>query len=342
MKEKIIKTLKQFIDKYNKLFRIMCVALVIIITALVLAKSFKSESLGIVAGNTYNNGIAFQKGKWTYYIATDDNENVGINKTNSKKTVKVSEGNFQYINIIDNYIYCIKMEEKSQEYNLVRMKLNGKSEETLARDIEKNQIMATDKWIFYHKNNSLYRTKLDGTDREKISGQDIKYYQIIKNQIYYIYKKDSSAYIAKMNLNGEKVEEIAKAELAEEYEALYVRGGKIYYITSKLNDNNDYEYFLYKMNTTGSKTTKICLIDTNIKDVVMKENDIYYTTTENYTAYQIKSINYNGNKRKTIKTSNIVVTINVVEDMIVYLEIDEDEELHIRMLKTNGKEGRNL
>lgn len=342
MKEKVIKVVKKFVKTHNKLCRIIGAILVIVITAFVLTKCLKKEKISEFAGNAYNNGTAFQKGKWIYYIATNDNKMVGINKTNGKKTVKISEEKFEYINIVDNYIYCLKIEEESQKYNLIRMNLNGKNEEILAADIEENQIMVTDKWIFYHKSNFLYRANLDGTNREKISEQDIKYYQIIGNKIYYIYKKDSLSYIAKMDLNGEKEEKIAKAELAEEYEALYVNNGKIYYITSKLKDNKEYEYYLYKMNTTGGKITKICFIDTNIQDIVMKHEGIYYTTTEDYTTYQIKFINYKGSKRETIQTSSSIVMINVVDDWIVYFEIDEGDNLQGKMLKINGKEEKSL
>lgn len=347
MKEKVsekIKSVQQFVKTYNKQSRLVFAALVIIITILVLAKCCAKEDFSKIAGNTYNDGIAASKGKWIYHIEVDNNHSVGINKTkaNGKKTVKVSEGYYKYINVVGNYIYCLEIDENNSQKDLIRMKTNGKKKEILARDIDENQITVTDKWIYYHKNDSLYRAKLDGTDREKVSNQNITYYQISGNKIYYIYKKDSSAYIAKMNLNGEKSERIAKADATEEYEALYVKGGKVYYIVSKANENYEYEHYLYKMNKKGGGVSKICMIDTNIKDIIMTEDRIYYTITEDYETYQIKAIKYNGTKKETIKKSKYIAGINVVDNWIIYLGINEDSEGQMNMIKLNGKEEKCL
>ena len=51
-----------------------------------------------------------------------------------------------------------------------------------------------------------------------------------------------------MKLDGEKSERISKAEEDRKYEAVYVKGGKIYFIVAKQNENYDYTYYLYKMN----------------------------------------------------------------------------------------------
>lgn len=282
MKEKLIKEfefVKQFINSNKALCMRIVAAIIIIIAVLVIASCFKGEKAGNSAGNAKNLGLAVQDGNWIYYVEVDDDEPVGICKVknNGKKTEKVVDGNFYGLNIIDNYIYCLEYDEDDRQNNLIRIKTNGKNKEILARDIDEEQITAVDKWVYYYKNDYLYRVKLDGTDREKVSEKEIKYYQIDGNWIYYIYEKESSIYIAKMKLDGKDAQRIAKAGENENYEALCVKNGKIYYVVAKRDDSYNYQYYLYKMNKNGKKQEKVCKIDKGIDYINMRrrQNILY-------------------------------------------------------------------
>lgn len=281
MKEKLVKGfefIKQFVNTNKPLCMKIMAGIIVIIAILVVASCLKGTKYGNTASNSGNLGLAVQDGNWIYYIEIDDDEPVGICKVknNGKKVKKVAEGEFSELNIIDNYIYCI--ERSDGKDNLIKMKTNGKNKEILARDIDNEQITATDKWVYYYKNSYLYRVKLNGTDREKISERDIEYYQIDGNWIYYIYNKENSTYIAKMKLNGEDSQRIAKAGDNENYDSLYVKNGKVYYIVSKRDDSYDYVYYLYKMNKKGQKQEKICKLDKNIKYINMRRrSNILYS-----------------------------------------------------------------
>ena len=167
-----------------------------------------------------------------------------------------------YLNVVDNYIYCLEYDEDKEQNNLIKVKTNGKKKEVIATDIDEAAITTVDDWVYYFKNDNLYRVELDGEDREKISNKDIEYYQIEGNWIYYIYDD----YIAKMKLNGEDSQKIAKADDSEYFDSLYVKGNKVYYIMSKLDDNYDWKYYLYKMNKDGEKAEEVCMLDENIYD----------------------------------------------------------------------------
>lgn len=348
MKEKLInsfKFVKEFIITNKSIFMKVLAAIIVIIAVIVICSCFKGAKYGNSAGNSSNMGLAVQDGSWIYYVEVDDDEPVGICrvKNNGKKTEKVVDGYMYELNIIDNYIYCIEYNEDEYRSDLIKIKTNGKNKEILARDIDEGQVVATDKWVYYYKNDTLYRVKLDGTDREKISDKEITYYQIDGNWIYYIYETDNSqTYIAKMKLNGEKAQRIAKAGEDEEYEALYVKGGKIYYSVSKVNDNYDYEYSLYKMNKKGEKSEKVCKIDENIQHINMQEDGIYYTTTEDYDNYEIKYIKYNGTDKQTIKKAEGVEAINVTEDWIVIAEQDENYDISMKMINKRGDKEKDL
>ena len=171
MKEKVmnfLKLAKQFILTNKSLVMKMIAVIIVIIAIIVIASSLNGTKVGNAASNSHNLGLAVQDGSWIYYVAVDDDEPVGIYKVknNGKKTEKVADGYMYNLNIVDNYIYCLEYNEDEERNDLIKIKTNGKNKETLARDIDENQIMLVDKWVYYYKDNSLYRVKTSGTDRE--------------------------------------------------------------------------------------------------------------------------------------------------------------------------------
>ena len=346
MKEKVmnfLKLAKEFCLANKSLVMKILAVVIVIIAIIVIASSLKGTKNGNSASNSNNLGLAVQDGSWIYYVEVDDEEPVGICKvkTNGKKTEKVADGYMYNLNISDNYIYCLEYNEDEERNDLIKIKTNGKNKETLARDIDENQIMVSGKWVYYYKDDNLYRVKTSGTDREKISEREIEYYDIDGNWIYYIYENDNSQYIAKMKLDGEDATRIAKAD-EEENETLYIRGGNIYYIASEENDSYDRDYYLYKMNKKGNKEERICKMDTNIQYINMQEDLIYYTITEDYSDSTIKCIKYNGTDKTTIKKTEYAMNINVVEDWVIFLGIDEDYNNSMKMISIDGEDEKGL
>lgn len=347
MKEKVIKYIG-FINKFIKankaLSMKMLAGLIVIIAIIVIASCLDGEKYGNSTGNNNNLGIAAREGRWIYYIEVDGDEQVGICrvKTNGKKTEKVIDGCMSNLNVVDNYIYCLEYDEDEGQSNLIKVKTNGKNKKILARDVDEELITVVDEYVYYFKNNNLYRVETNGTDREKISSKSISYYQIEGDWIYYIYNNDSSEYIAKMELDGEENQRIAKADEDIHFESLYVKGGKIYYITSKYNDYYDSDYYLYKMSKKGKNPEKICKIDTNIQNINMQEDGIYYTVTESYDSYLIKSMKYNGTEKTTIKKEEMAEAINIAEDWILFFGVNDDYDTVMKMVSIDGKEEKNL
>ena len=347
MKEKIIEVFnrvkKTIITNKTISLKILSV-LIVIIAIIVITSCLKKTNFGNSIGNSNNLGLVVQSGKWIYYVDIDNDEPVGICrvKNNGKKTEKIAEGSYYGLNIIDGYIYCIEQDTDNDQLNIIKIKTNGKNKETLARKIDKETITVTKKWIYYYKNDNLYRVKLDGTDRTKVTDKKISYYCIDGNWIYYIYETESNQYIAKMKLNGEKNTRLAKADETNYYETLYVKGGKIYYIFTKTEDNYDETYYLGKMNKNGKNSEQVFKIDTNIQFINMQEDGIYYITSENYEEYSIKFIKYNGTDKTTIKKTTEAININVTEDWIVYLGEDEDYNIKLKMIKPDGKKEKEL
>lgn len=348
MKEKIMKGInyaKQIISANKSLCMKIIAVIIVIIAIIVIASCFKGTEYGNSTGNIQNAGLAAQDGSWIYYVAVDDDEPVGINrvKTNGKKIENVADGYMFCLSIVDNYIYCLEYDEDDDQGNVVKIKTNGKDKEVLARDVSAAPISVADNWVYYYKNDKLYRVKTDGTEREKISDKEITYFQIDGNWIYYIYENDDAEYIAKMKLNGEDSQRLAKADDSEYYGALHVKGGNIYYITTEYDEDYNSEHYLYKMNKKGEKLEKVCTLEEDIMDVNMQEDAIYYTVSEDYENYTIKSIKYNGKDETTIyEEEEEIEQINVVKDWIIYMAEDEDYDVIIKMVSKDGKEEQDL
>lgn len=347
MKEKVIKGiifLKNFYQANKSLSMKIIAALIIVATIIVILSCSNGMEYGNTSGNSSCMGIATQQGKWIYYLEYDNNEVVGICKAklNGTNKEKVAEGKFSYLNVVDDYIYCLEYVETETQYNLIKIKTNGKNKEILARDIDRNVIIAVDNWVYYNKNEKLHRVKFNGTDRTKISDKDISYYQIDGDEIYYIYKTEGTQYIAKMETDGEESRRIAKAHEELTFETIYVKGGKIYYIASNYDKDYNREYYLYKMNKKGEKAEKVVRLDKNVNHINMQEDAIYYTVLENYNTYRIKRIEYNGTNKKVIKETELVKTINVIEDCIIYITVDEEYDSVLKIVNNEGKEEKVL
>lgn len=337
-----ISKIKNLVINNKKIVYTILAAIILIIALVVIISCIKGNDNKTIC-DTNNKKMAEQEGKWIYYIAIDNDELSGINKvkTNGKKTEKIYEGKVQCLALNGNYIFFI--EENNGEYNLVKIKNNGKKREVLAKGIDNEPIAVTNKYVLYFKNNKLHKMKVNGTDKEKMSDKSISYYQVVGNWIYYIYENEGAQYIAKMKLNGEKNQRISKIEITEgQFETLYVKGNKIYYIESKVNNNYDTSYYLYKMNQKGEKVKKICKLDAEIKYICMQEDKIYYSVSENYDTYVIYSIKYNGINKENIKNADFFEGLNITEKWIIFSGLNEEYDSQMKMISIDGKKEKQL
>ena len=151
-----------------------------------------------------------------------------------------------------------------------------------------------------------------------------------------------TTYIATMKLNGKKATRISKIDTGMQCQALYVKGKNIYYLVTGTEDNVDKEMYLYKMNKKGEKITKICKIDSNLKEINMQEDAIYYTVMNDYENYTVKSIKYNGTNKTTIKKAKALDNLNVVKKWIAVNTINEDYDTIIQIISKDGQKEKNL
>lgn len=328
-----------FIKEHKKIALRLLACLIVIITVIVITSVFKKEKNGNSAGNLIQNkGLSVAVGKWIYYVEFDDGEPSGIYKVknNGEKTEKIKSGYFEYLNVIDKYIYCLEKDEEKNQYNLVKMKTNGNKKETIARNIDHSPITAIKGKIYYFKDGSLYSIKDNGSKSKKISDKKISYYEIDGNTMYYIYENEGSSYIAKMKLNGKNDNiRIGKLEDAE-YVALHVKGNKIYYIVKE----NEKSYKLYKMKKNGEKEERIYSFTEKISNINMQDDAIYYVENDN--GYKISTINYKAGNKGTIKKLDEEVDFTIANKWVVYVTKNKDNEVIVERITVKGEKEQSL
>lgn len=339
VKERIINFIK-----LNKtwLFKILILFIVMMGIFTIVGK-VKTDDNGNTAGNLYTHGISAIDGKWIYYISFDDNEPAAIYKVKKKgeKKEKITEGYFEYLNVVDGHIYCIERNEEKAEYNLIKMTIKGKKKETLAKNIDEEPITVKGKKVYYLKDRKLYSIKTNGSDRDKLSDKEIEYYQISGNMIYYIYSNEGDSYLAKMKKSGKKNLRIGKLKKEEKakYKMLQVKGNKIYYITELENENSDKTLALYAMNKKGEKIEKMHTLPDYSEIINMQEDAIYYVVEDD--EYKIYRMNYKTGKREIIKKVDDLETIGISGKWLFYVT-EADSDIIIKRIDFKGSKEQKL
>lgn len=330
-----------FLQEHKKIVLSILAGLIVIITILVVWSTLGKQEMGNTAGNLYgNHGIAAQSGKWVYYMWFDDNKPAGIYrvKENGKKTEKVNEGYYEYINVVSKYIYCIERDADKGEFNLVKIKTNGKTKEVLASNIDSKPITVANDKIYYFKEGIFYCISVNGTDRKKLSDKDIRYYEISNNKIYYIFQNESDSYIAYMKKNGEKSVNLGKLEDSE-YIALHVKGNQVYYIMRDSEDENAYK--LYKMNKkNGGKVQRIYSLSNRVEYINMQDDAVYFATRDG--DIQITSINYKAAHKIDLKKIEKLDAIGTSKKWVYYVTESEDNEIIMERINKKGEKEQSL
>lgn len=210
------------------------------------------------------------KGDWIYYVDMKDNRgSIFKMKTDGSEKIKLCDGGSFDFKLYGNYLYYKKYVES---YDLIRIKLDGSSNETLGSDVISFYIQGDR--IYYISGTqlgNLYKMKLDGSDNERVAeiGGPILY--IDDNFIYYNqidseatqskilsqeqYYTGNTGPLYRMRKDGAESEIVIDDDLTN----IFVRNNYIYYKplpTTMTNiENNDF----YRTDLNGKNKTKIAI-----------------------------------------------------------------------------------
>ena len=266
-------------------------------------------------GNLMNMGLAIKDGENIYY----DKYPEGIYKIdkNGEETLIIDDLAYS-INIQKDWIFYVTLGE-SYKLDIIKIKKDG-TEKSVIANINSiyTSIYVEDEWVYYlnNENEKNYITKISisGEKKNKISETPVQNFQVTKNYIYYT---DLNNRIRRMNLDGSKDKELAKAETAKSFQ---VTGDYIYYIGI---NSNRLERINLKNNKSQLVSSEVVAEHFNVVD-----NIIYY-----YNNGMIYSLNVENMEIKDIVKINGGDTfINVVDDKIFYLD-----DLQIYKININGK-----
>lgn len=220
----------------------------------------------------------------------------------------------------------------------------------------------------YADNNALYRIKKDGTDKTKISSDDVFSINVIGEWVYYIASNENNQ-VYKVKTNGND-----RTQLTEDSAGyLYVQDDSVFY--TNLNDNNG----LYGINTNGDDITpfgepasvlflddsgiifstpdqsNLAKIDNqtgNLSYIIENEwffnpqlydNWVYFIGEGNGNPLTIKKINLDSGERTDVFAYEYKINYYVIvkNDLIVHVRDPEGYEFFVRInLDTSKEEGR--
>lgn len=346
--KKISEKFKTLEPEKKKLITIISIVIVLLIVITIITSvifSFGINNAGKIVGNIKNQGLTVKKGDTIFLsntLQTFDNDiEKGIYKmTSDGKDAKLltKEEYAQSLTIYKGDLYYLavnKADNGNYIKQIVKTKTNGKNKQILVDNIEVTNIGNTemyisDSWIYYlNAESKLEKIKINGQKRQQVANEEISYFQISGNHIYYATKDDE---FKQMKKDGSKIEEIEKG-----IENFQILGNEVYYI-SKSNSH------LMKLNLNTKTETEI--IDKKISVFNIYQKTIYYATAErtgnneNDEKDAIYSMKINGKKnKKIVELSNKYNYICIAGNWIYYIDRVEDTYYYtIYKVKTNGQD----
>jgi len=133
-------------------------------------------------------------GDWIYYVAGSSMYRM---KTEGTGQAKIADGKIGMITVKDDWVYY---DEPSGEKTHVLMKVRADGTDR-TRLLENSSIVSIDgEWLYFDRDDGLYRSKLDGTEAAKLNG--VKMWNLIGIWGDYIYYSEYEGPVYRISLDG--------------------------------------------------------------------------------------------------------------------------------------------
>ncbi len=251
------------------------------------------NTVGNTSGNIVSNGMAAVQGDWIYYRSGNNGG------------------------------------------KLCAMMLDGSHKQVLCDD-DVWDINVVGEWIYYCSGKygcgDIYKIKIDGTGRQRLSGDDVEdatYLQVVDGWMYYYNSKPGSKALYAMSIDGSEIRKVSKDG---QIYGFIVVGDNIYY------GNAADHYRLYTMKTDGSGITK--LTEDSADYCVESEGYLFYCNSySNGGDEKIYRIKPDGSDRQKLN-DDVSSYINICDGMVYYCNSDENRAIYTMM--TDGTARRKL
>lgn len=313
--------------KINKKKIVMLVGILILIIAICMLISNIFKTNEVENGNMSNRGLATYVDGVTYYNRYEK----GIVKYKGNKEYLITDETAYSINVVGDDIYYLTVSDTGS-IDIKTVKTNGdglKKIKTIGTSISK--IYLQDGYIYYATNqeiDGIARINIENNEETIITTALIQDFQVLEDGIYFT---DNINNVYKMSLTGIDLNRISDDLRMKQFQIVK---DWIYFIDLETNT-------LSKVRLDGTDKTQVTdKIKDNNYNVTGK--NIYFFDTENK---KICSVNLKGNNYKEIVTIQANKTkINIVEDILYYLDTSKDESQISQMyrIKTNGNQAKKI
>lgn len=322
--EETKKTLK--LSKKKLVALIIAVVLIISIIITMFA-IFGKKKINGELGNLSNMGLACSGDGAVFYNKYEE----GIVKVKGFEEFQITNETAYGINVVGDDVYFLSVGDTSN-IAIKKVKTNGNELKTI-KNIKTSisKIYVVDNSIYYATNelqDGIAKMNLDGTNERVITASEIADFEVIDGKIYFANKAGT---MYKMNTNGTELEKIDLDFTITEFQ---IKDDYIYYY-SETSKN------LCKVKDDGTNAQVVSEY-VNSSTFNITKNKIYFFDAK---AKKIASVNLDGgNYKEIVDVTTNNTKINVIDDVIYYLDASKKESQIYQMyrVKTNGGSTKNI
>jgi len=203
---------------------------------------------------------------------------------------------------------------KSDNYKLYRICVNGTSKQKLSDDDISNYEIINDRLYYINKsdNYKLYRICLNKTDRQKISDDIIDSFEIVKDLVYYINKGDGYK-LYRICINGTNRQKISDDNIS----SFKIVNDRAYYI------NKSDGYKLYGICVDGTDRRQLN-DDWSVSFYVVGNWIFYNNTNDEIKIYKIRK---DGIDRQKLM-DDIPHRFKVIDNWVFYINKSDENKLY--------------
>lgn len=311
----------------NKIIAIVVAVILIVSIIITVLALFGKRKINGELGNLSNMGLAASGDGAVFYNKYED----GIVKVKGFDEFQITDETAYGINIIGEDVYYLCVNDPSN-IAIKKVKTNGNELRTIKNvKTSISKIYVVDGYIYYATNETqdgIAKLNIDGSKETVITASEISDFEVIDGKIYF---SNKMGIMYKMNTNGG---DLTKIELDFGIKEFQIKENYIYYF-------DEDSKCLCKVKDDGTDK-KVVSEYVNSPVFNITKNKIYFFDKENK---KIASIDMNGGNYKeivTVSTNN--TKINVIDDVIYYLDASTNESKIYQMyrVKTNGGKAKSI
>ena len=302
----------------KKLSVFLCIILVFVFSSCTRNNENTTFNYISHAGNIQNGGYIIKHTNDNFYADQDYYDN--LHKiTDSNNDITFFSGNHQYyeMNIYNDILYYIS----GMPGQVWKIDLNSGSKRRIINKHVENLIVYKDN-LYYRLSEEddwgkLYKTDLKGKNKQILAEKVIKFC-IYDDVIYYCDSNKSALY--SMNTDGTNVAEINSSYVGN----ILVENNKLIYA----DDNRDGKLYAYDL----SSKTEECISEDKCWNLNCNSQWIFYRNqSEKGNLY---CISFDGSEKHKL-VENSVCDIVIIDDIVLYRNIDNDLEIEYCKLSDN-------